>query len=161
MKPILFALAALAVLAPAAQAAADGASLTLKGPAGQTVTLTAAEFHALPHQNATVTWAGGHTYAGVPVSALLGRIGGPTDDQLRGAGLDQVVLVTGKDGFLGVVAVAETTLALKSQPVILADSEDGAPLDAKQAPYRLIIGGELKPARSVWGVTQVELRPIK
>jgi hypothetical protein len=45
--------------------------------------------------------------------------------------------------------------------VILADEEDGKPLNDKEGPYRLIIGGELKPPRSVWSVVDIELRPIK
>jgi hypothetical protein len=109
----------------------------------------------------TVAWGGGHTYSGALLTDILAEIGAPSGARLHGPALDQVVIVKGRDGFIAVLAIAEAEATLKAQPVILADQEDGKPLNDKEGPYRLVIGGEAKPPRSVWGVTEIELRPIK
>lgn len=147
--------------APAATATAPTGTVTVKGADGKTVTLSVADLKAMRRYDVKVAWGGGHTYSGAVLSDLLAEVGAPSEVRLHGPALDQIVLVTGRDGFLGVLAIAETAFSLKGQPVILADTEDGAPLDAKEGPYRLIIGGEAKPPRSVWGVVSIELRAVK
>lgn len=136
-------------------------TVTVKGPGGDTATVTEADLQSMHRYNVTVGWGGGHTYAGAALGDLLAEVGAPSEARMHGPALDQVVIVKGRDGFIGVLAIAETSMTLKGQPVILADQEDGKPLNGKEGPYRLIIGGELKPPRSVWGVVSVELRPIK
>jgi hypothetical protein len=139
---------------------AGPASVTVKGPRDSAV-LTAADLKSMRRYTITVAWDGGHTFAGAGLTDILATIGAPSEKRLHGPALDQVVIITGRDGFISVLSIAETSLTLKPQPVILADEEDGKPLDAKQGPYRLVIGGELKQPRSVWGVVGIELRPIK
>ena len=74
--------------------------------------------------------------------------------------MNQIIIVTGEDGFTTVLSLAETEKSFRDQPVILADTENGKPLSDKEGPFRLVIGGELKPARSVWNVIEIELRPV-
>lgn len=174
LNPFMGALAALALAAsPAAvppppsapasttPAPAGPATLAIKGPDGHGAVVTAADLRDMHRQSVTVAWGGGHTYAGALLSDLLAEIGAPSGARLHGPALDQVVIVKGRDGFIAVLAIAETAMNLKDQPVILADEEDGKPLNDKEGPYRLVIGGEKKPPRSVWGVVEIELRPIK
>lgn len=146
---------------PASAAPALAASVTVTGPDGRSAVVTAADLRDMRRYSVTVAWGGGHTYAGAAVSDLLAEVGAPSEVRLHGPPLDQVVIVKGRDGFIAVLAIAETAMSFKGQPVILADTEDGQPLNDKEGPYRLVIGGELKPPRSVWGVVSVELRPIK
>ena len=134
--------------------------VTVKGPRDTTV-VTAADLKAMQRYTVKVGWGGGHTFSGAGMTDILATIGAPSEKRLHGPALDQVVIITGRDGFIAVLAIAETSLTLKKQPVILADEEDGKPLDSRQGPYRLVIGGELKQPRSVWGVVGIELRPIK
>jgi hypothetical protein len=134
--------------------------VTVKGPRDNAV-VTAADLKSMKRYTIKVGWGGGHTFSGAGMTDILATIGAPSEKRLHGPALDQVVIVTGRDGFIAVLAIAETSLTLKKAPVILADEEDGKPLDAKQGPYRLVIGGELKQPRSVWGVVGIELRPIK
>ncbi|QUD86066.1 molybdopterin-dependent oxidoreductase [Phenylobacterium montanum] len=152
-------------LALAAALALPGAvlaqTLTVQGADGHSVTLTDAQLRDQHRVSVTVPWGEHHTYAGAPLGDLLALVGAPSDARLHGPALDQVVLVTGSDHFMGVLAIAETSKAMRDAPVILADEEDGKPLDAKQGPWRLIVGGDLKPARSVRMVTTIELRPVK
>lgn len=148
--------------APAPAAAVSGpATVAVKGPGGESAVVTAADLRDMHRQSVTVAWGGGHTYAGALVSDVLAEIGAPSEVRLHGPPLDQVLIVKGRDGFIAVLAIAETAMSFKGQPVILADEEDGKPLNDKEGPYRLVIGGEAKPPRSVWGVVEIELRPIK
>jgi len=149
------------VPAPSAPPAPAGPPVvTVKGPRDSAV-VTAADLKAMKRYTVKVGWGGGHTFSGAGLTDILATIGAPSEKRLHGPALDQVVIVTGRDGFIAVLAIAETSLTLKTAPVILADEEDGKPLDAKQGPYRLVIGDELKQPRSVWGVVGIELRPIK
>jgi hypothetical protein len=176
LNPILGALTALALAArqpagpaampvqtaPARAAAVSGpATVAVKGPGGESAVVTAADLRDMHRQSVTVAWGGGHTYAGALISDVLAEIGAPSEVRLHGPALDQVLIVKGRDGFIAVLAIAETAMSFKGQPVILADEEDGKPLNDKEGPYRLVIGGEAKPPRSVWGVVEIELRPIK
>lgn len=148
------------IVPPPPSAPAGPPAITVKGPRDSAV-VTAADLKAMQRYTVKVGWDGGHTFAGAGLTDILATIGAPSGKRLHGPALDQVVVVTGRDGFIAVLAIAETSLTLKKEPVILADEEDGKPLDAKQGPYRLVIGGELKQPRSVWGVVGIELRPIK
>lgn len=170
-KPFICALTLMALISGsvAAQTPAPPASTpTAAAPVGVTahgpedhVVITDAELRQMHRESVKVAWGGGHTYTGAVVSDLLAEIGAPSETRLHGPPLDQVVIVKGRDGFIAVLAIAETAMSFKGQPVILADEEDGKPLNDKEGPYRLVIGGEIKPSRSVWGVVDIELRPIK
>ena len=151
----------LALALTAAVTAAHAQTLTINGPDGHTATVTDAQLRDLHRLSVTAAWGDHHVYAGAPVSDLLALVGGPSDVKLHGPALDQIVVVTGSDHFIGVMSIAETARSFRDAPVIIADEVDGKPLDAKEGPYRLIIGGELKPARSVRMVTTIELRPVK
>ena len=152
---------ALAVAVAFLATTAHAQTLTLKGPDGRTATVTDIQLRDLHRLTVPAAWGDHHVYAGAPVSDLLALVGGPSDVKLHGPALDQIVVVTGSDGFIGVMSIAETARSFRDAPVIIADEVDGKPLDAKEGPYRLIIGGELKPARSVRMVTSLELRPVK
>jgi hypothetical protein len=145
----------------AAPAAPTAAQVAVIGPGGRRSVVSAADLNAMRRYSTTVAWGGGHTYEGVALSELLAEAGAPSEVRLHGPALDQVVIVKGRDGFTAVLAIAETAMSFKGQPVILADEEDGKPLSAREGPYRLVIGGEAKPPRAVRDVVEVELRPIK
>ena len=152
---------ALAMSLALAASAAGAQILTLQGPDGRMATLTDAQLRGQHRVSVTVPWGEHHTYAGAPIGDLLALVGAPSEAGLHGAALDQIVLVTGSDHFLGVMAIAEAATGFTGQSAIIADEVDGKPLDAKEGPYRLIIGGDLKPARSVRMVTTIELRPVR
>jgi hypothetical protein len=147
--------------APLAAVPLAAAMVSVHGPGGRSASIGETDMRDMRRYSTTVAWGGGHTYSGAALSDVLAQIGAPSEVRLHGPPLDQVVIVKGRDGFIAVLAIAETAMSFKGQPVILADEEDGKPLNEKEGPYRLVIGGELKPPRSVWGVVDVELRPIK
>ena len=92
----LFLAAALAVVAVPAVAQ----TLVLKGPTGQTVTLSKADIAALPHVGFTFDAHGQkHAYEGVLLIDLLARVGTPTGKALGGKALADAVRTTSADGY--------------------------------------------------------------
>jgi hypothetical protein len=156
LKSIAVLAAALALALPAA-----AQTVTIKGPEGRIAVVTMADIRAM-HQASVTTPYGKHvTYTGAVLGDLLAEIGAPSDVRLHGPPVNQIVIVTGSDGFITVLSLAETEATFRKEPVILAYQANGEMLGEKEAPYRLIIGGELKQARAVYGVSQIELRPVK
>jgi hypothetical protein len=158
LKPILAAALALAL---AAAAPALAAEVVVKGPGGRTATVTDTDLKQMHRASVTTAYGDHITYTGALIGDLLDEVGAPSDVRLHGPPVNQIIIVTGKDGFTTVLSLAETEKSFKGQPVILADEAGGKPLNERDTPFRLVIGGELKQARSVWGVTTIELRPVK
>jgi hypothetical protein len=156
--PILILLAGLGVAG-----AAPAQSVALTGPAGETRTVTLSELAAMPHQTATLVNEHGpaRQYDGVPLTLLLQSVGAPAGKTLRGPAMADLVLVGASDGYRVVLALAETDPGMTPRKVLLADRADGAPLGATEGPFRLIVEGDLRPARSARMVTtiQVEAAP--
>jgi DMSO/TMAO reductase YedYZ molybdopterin-dependent catalytic subunit len=150
----LVAAACLALLAQPALAQ----SLELKGLAGQTATLTAADLASLPRQTVTFNTHGEkHVYEGPLLIDVLAKVGAPSGQALRGAELADAVVVSAADGYRVALGLAEADPGTRPNRVILADRADGAPLAAKDGPLRLVIEGDLRPARSARQVTGIEV----
>jgi len=138
-------------------------SVSLTGLDGHPQTLTLSDLAALPHD--VVTLASEHgppkRYEGVPLTLLLQRVGAPTGKTLRGPALADLVLVSASDGYRVVLALADTDPGMTSRKVLLADRADGAPHPPNEGPFRLVVEGDLRPARSARMVTaiRVEVAP--
>ncbi len=133
--------------------------LRLTGAAG-TVTLTAAEFAALPRQEIAAVEPHEkkeRRYSGVAVRDLLTRIGAPLGADLRGPALTTGVLVRCQDGYTVLYSLAEFDAAFSTRTILLADREDGAPPPATAAPLRLVAPGDTRGARWARMVTALEL----
>ena len=150
-----------AALAAAMAFPAGAQSLVLKGPEGQSRSLSLAELAAMPHQAVTLTDHGHtHSYSGVPVSALTALVGAPQGEALHGKAMADLIVVSAADGYRVVLALAETDPAMRSEKVIVADRVDGAALDAHEGPLRLIVEGDRRPARSAREVQSIEVRTL-
>jgi len=146
------------ILAPGLAAAQD---LALKGLAGQSVTVTPADLAAMPHVTLTLSVEGKtRTYEGVPLTALLAKVGAPSGKALKGADLSDVVLVSAKDGYVVALALAETDPLVRKDQIILADKADGAPMPDGLGPYRLVVEGDQRGARLARMVVSIELRQL-
>lgn len=133
-------------------------TLSLTGPEGQSVTLSAADIAALPRQ--TVTFAGhgeSHVYEGPLLIDVLAKAGAPTGKALRGAALANVVLVEAGDGYKVAFGLAEADPGTRANRMILADKADGAPMGEGQGPFRLIVEGDLRPARGARMVSAIKV----
>lgn len=127
----------------------------------QQASFSGESLQSLPHK--TVTVHDPHTnqdetYSGVPLIELLKQVGVPTGHDVRGKVLSQYVVATGSDGYKAILALAEAEPNFHPGDVIVADTMDGKPLDAKIGPFRLVVSEDRRPARSVRNLVSVELK---
>lgn len=131
--------------------------VSLRGTDGKETVLTAAEILAMP--TVTVRGPGREAvfYTGVPLVALLERADAPLGVALRGAALRVVVVVRASDGYAATLSLAEIDAGARGTQVILAHRRAEGPLDASEGPFRLVVEGDLRRARSVFRVNRIEL----
>jgi hypothetical protein len=153
-----FLLAAIAALA-ATPVLAQDLKVTVQGR--DSVVLTPADLKALPRAKATFTAHGKPiTYEGALLNAALKQAGVVSGDRLMGRYLNQVVVAKGLDGFTSTYSLGETDPIYRANPVIIADTKDGRPLDAKEGPYRLVVDGDLRPGRSPRMLVSIEVKAV-
>lgn len=136
-------------------------SVALRGPTGETRSLSATDLAAMPHERASIVNEHGPAkiYEGVPLTLLLQSVGAPAGKTLRGPAVGDVVVVGASDGYRVALALAETDAGVRSNKVLLADRADGAPLPLGEGPFRLVVEGDLKPMRSARMVTSITVEP--
>jgi DMSO/TMAO reductase YedYZ molybdopterin-dependent catalytic subunit len=88
-------------------------------------------------------------YEGVPLEALLQKVGVPQGEQLRGPAMATYVLVEAADNYRVVFSLAELDSGFLDSEVLMADTMDGAPLAPDQGPFKLVAPHEKRPARWV------------
>jgi hypothetical protein len=175
MRPAL-ALAAALALAGAARADAPMAGMAMPaakpspatpertvivGPTGKTIVVTPQLLAGLDRAEATmINHSVAHTYEGVRLTELLRLVDAPTGARIHADADRDYLVVTGGDGFRAVFSLAETDSSVQHRAVILADHMDGAPLIAHDAPYRVVVDGDQKPARSVYAITRIEVKVL-
>lgn len=101
------------------------------------------------------------TYTGVRVAELLAKMNAPLGKDLRGVALANYLVATGSDGYVAVIALAETDPGFHSGEVIVADTLNGQPLDAKSGPFKLVVTEDKRPARWVRNLVSLELKSAK
>jgi len=101
------------------------------------------------------------TYVGVRVADVLAKIGAPLGMNLRGAALSGYIVATGSDGYVAVLALAEVDPTFHSGEVLVADTMNAAPLDAKSGPFKLVVTEDKRPARWVRNLVTIELKSAK
>ena len=141
---------------------ATPAGIVIHGLSGQVVTLTPADLARLPHAHVTLTHMGRTSdYAGPEVALLLRQVDAPLGALMHGAAVADVVLLTASDDYRVALSLGEVDPELRpGARVILADQEDGRALPPDEAPFRLVIEGEAKPARDVHSVVSIELKHL-
>jgi DMSO/TMAO reductase YedYZ molybdopterin-dependent catalytic subunit len=137
----------------------DDTVFMVHGAVKNPLRLTLAEFQTMPHVTLTVKDHDGHTasYEGVTVEELLRRAGVPQVEALRGDALSFCVLIRAADGYKAVFALAELDSMFTDKRVVLAFRRDGAALDAKAGPLRLLVPDEKRYARWVRQVKDIEV----
>jgi hypothetical protein len=154
-------LAAAQTPAPSEHPAPPGTQTVIVGPAGKTLVVTPQVLAGLDRAQATlINHGASHTYEGVRLTELMRLVDAPTGARIHAAADRDYLVVTGFDGFRALYSLAETDPSVQRHAVILADRMDGAPLDAHDEPYRLVVDGDQKPARSVYAVTRIEVKVL-
>lgn len=126
--------------------------------------LKVADLKAMPRTTVTVHnehLKAEETYAGVRLADVLGKLGAPLGHDLRGVALSGYVVATGSDGYVAVIALAEADPTFHSGEVIVADTMNGQPLDAKSGPFKLVVTEDKRPARWVRNLVSLELKSAK
>ena len=154
--PILFAAAVVQLLPQAtkevAQTAGTSGELRISGAVANPLTLTLSDLKKMPRRTLTVMNPHNkktEVYEGVLLEELLHRAGVPQGEQLRGPSMATYVIAGAEDGYRVVFSLAELDSGILESEVIVADTMDGAPLAAKEGPFRVVAPHEKRPARWV------------
>lgn len=169
---------AVSILAPlgigsAAQDASPSASPTavetfdVGGSVETPLTLTVADLQALDltAETVDVTYESrdvveDHTFTGVRLLDLLETAGIPAGAQERNPLLGRYVVITAKDGYQVVLSGGELDPNFGATPVLLAWEQDGEALAGDDGPVRLVVPGDRRGGRYVYGVISIELREL-
>jgi len=135
--------------------------LVVTGAPGQRAVFTPRSLREYPQTTITVFDHHANqkeTYGGVPLIDLLAKLGVPHGKDLMGKVLADYVVATGSDGYKSVIALGEVDPAFHPGVVLVADTLDGKPLDAKTGPFRLVVSQDKRPARSVRNLVTIEVK---
>ncbi len=146
-----------------AQDKAAKPSVKVSGEVTKPLTLYAADLAGMKRITANLKDRDGkeHPYTGAPIQQILELAGVTMGKQLRGENLTKYLLVKCADGYQVLFSLAELDSSFTDRTVILADESEGKPLPADRGPFRLIVPGEKKPARSSFQVTELIVGFVK
>ena len=121
---------------------------------GHATSVTAAQIAKLPRVTVEVKDHDSPAkFEGVPLSTLLTSAGVQGIGKMKGAWLTQGLLIEASDGYKVLFALAELDPDFATREIIVADTRDGKPLDAKEGPFRVVAPGDKRPARWIRQVT--------
>lgn len=100
-------------------------------------------------------------YSGAAVEEILQNAGVSLGKELRGKNLTKYLIIKCADGYQVLFALAELDTGFTDRVVILADESSGRPLPDNEGPFRLVVPGEKRPARSSYQVTEMVIRSAK
>jgi hypothetical protein len=106
--------------------------------------------HAEAHGNAV-------NCVGPALIDVLVAAGAPSGEKLRGKNLALYVRISAIDGYRAVFALAELDPGFRDNVAIVTDRCNGAALDAKDGPFRLVVPDEKRPARWVRQVIAIDV----
>ncbi len=98
-----------------------------------------------------------HIYTGVLLATILEKAGVTLGKDLKGKNLTKYILLSARDGYHVVFALAELEKDFTDRLIILANTVDGKPLTEADGPFRIIVQDEKKPARCIRQLTSIEV----
>ena len=114
------------------------------------------EVTAKVHDSKPIKWSG------VPLRTLVAAwFATPVGDKLRGPWLAAVVRATGSDGYQVVFTLAELDEQFGNLEVLVADQQDGKPIDAADGPVRLVVPSDKRGGRWVRNLVRLEKIELK
>jgi DMSO/TMAO reductase YedYZ molybdopterin-dependent catalytic subunit len=128
------------------------AQLKVNGAVSTPLTLTATDLKNMPRTTLQVSNSHekkSETYEGVLLEELLRRAGAPHGEQLRGPLMTTYVVAEASDDYRVLFALAELDSDFVNSEVLVADTVDGGPIDAKRGAFRLVVPPDKRPARWV------------
>jgi hypothetical protein len=152
----------LVVLALLASTPAVAAELKLTAADGRTRTVTEAGLKAMPRTSLKLREQEVAPFEGVALRDLLETTGVlAAGGEMRGPALALVMVVRASDGYVVALPVSDLDPDFHPGRIVLADSWNGAPLPADEGPFRLVVEGEGRPARSAHSVVAIEIRNLR
>jgi DMSO/TMAO reductase YedYZ molybdopterin-dependent catalytic subunit len=128
-------------------------NLNIAGDVATPLTLTKADLAKMPRTSVTVKAEGEDgvesKYEGVLLYDILKQAGAPLDKQLMGKALASYILAEARDGYQVLYGLAEIDPSFGANKIIVADTVNGKPLFEYQGPFRLVVPGDKKGARSI------------
>jgi hypothetical protein len=70
------------------------------------------------------------------------------------------LVVTARDGYEIVPSGGELDPNFGNTPVLLAWAEEGAPLSAGEGPLRIVVPGDLRGGRYIYGIVSIDVSSI-
>jgi len=137
--------------------------LTIRALDGKSITFTPQDIAALPHKSVSVYNQHSkvnETYSGVPLADLLGKVGVPLGEKVRGKLFLIGVVAEGTDHYSVLYALAEVDPSIHTGDVIVADSVNGQKLD-KDGVFKMVSSEEKRPARWVRNLTSITVIEVK
>lgn len=158
-KNLLVAGMAVLFLCTITGAMAQNTDVNVAGSVAKPYKINAAAMAAMKKVDVTVKDHDGkdHHYSGVSLYEIITKAEALPGNLLKGKTMAKYVLVTAADNYQVVLAFPEFDPAFTDRVIVLADKEDGKALAANLGPYRLIVPGDKKLARSVMRVTSIEV----
>jgi hypothetical protein len=135
--------------------------LTIQTETGKQTALTRTDIEAMPHIKVTTQAPDSSSYDGVALKTLLEKAGVEFGHSLRGKRMASCLLVEAADGYRVVIALPEIDPDFGDKQVVLAFSQNGKPLDAKDGPFRIVIPEEKRMARWVKQVTTLKIVDVQ
>lgn len=135
-------------------------TLTLIGTDGARVVLDRAAVAALPRERVRFSrHEDTSVFEGPLLLDVLKHVGVPASP-LRKDQQATALLVTAADGYRVVFGLGETDPATRADRIIVADTDDGAPLSAEDGPFMIVAEGDARAARSPRMVVSIQVIPL-
>jgi DMSO/TMAO reductase YedYZ molybdopterin-dependent catalytic subunit len=133
-----------------AQSATGPSQITIGGAIAKPLVVSADDLKKMPRSTVRIAHdQQTDVYEGVALADLLAKAGVPHGEEIGGPWLSAYVLVEAADGFRGIFSLPEVDPGFLDSQVLVADTLNGAPLAARQGPFRLVVPHDKRAARWV------------
>jgi hypothetical protein len=149
---------------PAASPSPEELRIELHGLLTQEEALTLADLQTLPAETIETTFLSEagveetHTYTGARLWDVLQQAGLILDPALPEDSLHKYIVLTARDGYVVVIALAEIDPAFGGRPYLLAWMEDGTMLSGDRSPVMLAVPGDRTEGRYIYGIASIDVR---
>ena len=98
-----------------------------------------------------------HVSTCVPLLAIVQAAEPVTDPKHKSYAMRLAIVVGAADRYAATFGLGELMPDVGNHPAWIAIDMDGEPLSGRDAPVKLIVPGDAKPSRAVWGVTRIDI----
>lgn len=137
--------------------------LKIRGEVQTPLSLTLSDFSKLPHTTASIKDHDGkeQAYSGVSLQTILTAAGATVGKLLNKEHVNKCLLIICADGYKVAYSLAELDSTFTNKVAIIADQVGGKPLPENRGPFRFIMPGEKKLARSAYKVEELVVVTLK